>query len=307
MSTIDATSTSASSLEKYVALFSSRNRRHVVDNGVVWFVANGVVYPWGPAKRKYSLDKEAKKRVFRALGSPLILMTGGFQTGLETEWYAVICDRFVGIEDMRSRNTRSKVRRAIKNCDVRRVDAAHVAENAYETMAAAYKHYGDFASNLPDEDQWRQKMLRNELFADFIDYWAVFHDEKLIAVAENYLLDDVEVNYSAITFHPEFLHLYSSYALIHKMNEFYLGKGFEYVNDGWRCIRHETEIQEYLIHNFGFRKAYTDLHVEYRPALGLAVRLSYPFRRVLGKLDSRLRTLYELERIQRSSLRSDSH
>ena len=84
-------------------------------------------------------------------------------------------------------------------------------------------------------------------FEDIIHYWGVFHDNNLIAYSENLSFDDIEVAYSTIKFHPNFLKLYPSYALIYKMNEFYLkNKRFRYVNDGWRIIFHQSNIQSFL-------------------------------------------------------------
>jgi hypothetical protein len=73
------------------------------------------------------------------------------------------------------------------------------------------------------------------------------------------------------------------------------------VNDGFRSIYHPTNMQSFLMENFGFEKAYTRLHLYYRPPFGLLVQAGYRWRSVLGRIDKRLAALFELERCQRFS------
>jgi hypothetical protein len=91
------------------------------------------------------------------------------------------------------------------------------------------------------------------------------------------------------------------------MNEYYLvEKGFEYVNDGWRALLHETHFQDFLIEKFGFRKAWTRLGVRYRWPYGPVVRATFPFRKALGRLKPQLNALYKLEAVRRGRLVEDA-
>ena len=82
------------------------------------------------------------------------------------------------------------------------------------------------------------------------------------------------------------------------MNEFYLHeKGFEYVNDGWRSILHETAVQDFLIGKFNFEKALTLLRVEFCPPLGILLNISTPIHPALRRLDKRFAALLELRRL----------
>ena len=58
-----------------------------------------------------------------------------------------------------------------------------------------------------------------------------------------------------------------------------------YICDGARSINHETAFQDYLEKYFGFRKAYCKLHIEYNPKLKWVIRLTYPIRKLLMKMD----------------------
>ena len=55
--------------------------------------------------------------------------------------------------------------------------------------------------------------------------------------------------------------------------------------DEARSINHETAFQDYLEKYFGFRKAYCKLHVAYNPRVKWLIKLLYPFRKILIKLD----------------------
>ena len=129
--------------------------------------------------------------------------------------------------------------------------------------------------------------------------WAAYCDGKMVAFAQNLIYEKQEVNYTHIKLHPEYLNRYSSYALTYRMNEYYLEQeGFEYVNDGFRSISHETKVQEFLIKKFGFEKAYTGLHIHYRFPLGHMLRIASPFRKVLTKAYPKANALFELDRMK---------
>ena len=74
-------------------------------------------------------------------------------------------------------------------------------------------------------------------------------------------------------------------------------------------INHETAFQEYLEYYFGFRKAYCDLRIIYKPVIIIPVKVLYCFRNVLAKLDNIgiihfINSVLKMEGIARSSLRN---
>ena len=52
--------------------------------------------------------------------------------GVASEWYAVICRTFTPIESVASSNTRSKLRRGLRNCEARRISCEELAGSGYE-------------------------------------------------------------------------------------------------------------------------------------------------------------------------------
>ena len=82
------------------------------------------------------------------------------------------------------------------------------------------------------------------------------------------------------------------------MNEYYLGeKKYRYVADGARSITEHSHIQDFLIQNFNFRKAYCQLEVHYCWWMKLAVKMLYPFRKIIPL--QRVKAILNMEAMQR--------
>jgi len=58
----------------------------------------------------------------------------------------------------------------------------------------------------------------------------------------------------------------------------------KYLCGGNRNVYHQTNFQEFREQHFGFRKAYTHLHIQYAPFVILIIKLLYPFRKIIKKL-----------------------
>ena len=80
---------------------------------------------------------------------------------------------------------------------------------------------------------------------------------------------------------------------------------FDYVSDGARSLSHSTNIHDFLVSKFNFRKSYAQLNVEYVYWLRLLIILIYPFRNLLKLLPSRLTfklsILLQMEHLRRLS------
>ena len=62
-------------------------------------------------------------------------------------------------------------------------------------------------------------------------------------------------------------------------------KKFKYIHNGTKSIAHHTNIQDFLIKKFKFRKAFCHLHVLYRRDVEVLVNLLYPFRYIISRID----------------------
>ena len=225
--------------------------------------------------------------------------TTDFDCKEETEFWYVICDNKLELTDY-SRNTRSKIKRGLKNCEVRRIDKDIVLREGFESYNTAFLRYNTHLE-AKSEDEFNQELrsLGNEW-----EFWGIYNDVKMIGYSQNKVVDSC-CDYSTIKFHPHYLKLYPSYALFYTMNQYYLNeKKYKYVNDGARSISHETNIQSFLIDKFRFRKAYCKLNIIYSPRVRLLLSLLYPFRLIIKFLRFgqflRLNILFDQEKIRRS-------
>ena len=117
----------------------------------------------------------------------------------------------------------------------------------------------------------------------------------MVGYARNCLYGNTEVGYSMMSFNPECFQYYSAYALIYRMNEYYLReKGVDYVNDGFRTLLHSTELQQMLITKFGFEKAHTHLYLHYKPPFSWLMSFPAGVRTLAGKISPRFAALNAL-------------
>lgn len=100
-----------------------------------------------------------------------------------------------------------------------------------------------------------------------------------------------------------------NHALLHVMNKYYLNENsFKFVYDGTRNIFHRTNILDFLIKKFHFRKLYCELEVIYNRRFGLLVKIAYFLKPIIQKLPAgafarKIKTIILQEQVRRSFTR----
>lgn len=291
-------------VKRHVEFCEARAVPYATHNDRIFRLYGRAVRPHGPSRLDYTLSSEDARHLLARLAGSLIQCSGGFTHGETSPWYAVICDEFTPLCELKAKQ-RSEVRRGLRMCEVRRVDARWLAQHGYEVFWRAFERYSGRAKASWTEEEFHEYLRHAELFDDIVHCWAAFCEGRLAAFGVNDIFDRIEATYWSIKLHPDYLKAYPAYALIHTMNEYYLHEqGFEYVNDGWRSLLHGSQIQNFLIRKFRFRRAPSRLQVFYTPVVGLAVRATYPLRHAIGGLDRRLKAVYALENFRRACARS---
>ena len=270
--------------------------------GAIWSVYQRMIVPEGPVCRDYTISPIQQQTLLSHFRKALLVRyTDGFHAPAEDSppWYAVTCSRFLDLGDYTS-HFRSMIRRGLKNCVVSKVDAEYVAAHGYDVYMAAYAQYKGATVPSISRDEWKRRMLINTDYPDLRNYWAVLVDKQLAAYSENIIFDTTEAAYSTVKCHPAFLKAYPSYALFFKMNEYYLReRSFAYVSDGFRSIRHNTNVQDFLIQKFGFQRTATNLYVRYRPWVSAAMSIPRFAKRWLGTLVPQYASLCALDEARR--------
>ena len=283
---------------RYAEMLRAKHRPFAQVDGQLFIRKERWIAPLGPAAQDYRLDGEQCRGLLRELGGWWVMWTDGFAAPPpDSAWHAVICRKHVPVEEVASGNTRSKIRRGLKNCEVRQVEAREIAENGYENYCAALGGYGRAARTLPTAEAFARRVMTDEPFGDIRHQWAVYHGGQMVGFSQVWLYGRTEADYTLIKLHPDHLKRYSSYALFYRMNEHYLSQaGFGYVNDGSRSVLHDTGIQDFLIREFGFEQARLNLHVHFQPLFGRLLRAARPFRRFAAAGSPKAAALFELER-----------
>jgi hypothetical protein len=220
-----------------------------------------------------------------------------------TEFWHVLCDDY-NFEKLPGK-MRTKIRRAYKDCDIRRIQPAWLAENGYPCYLAAFSRY---KGGRPESKETFQKNHSNAIDGPF-EYWGAFIGETLVGFAKCIVGEDY-ATMVVFKIHPDYTSSRPAYALQDSVLQTYVTRAGKPVNNGFRALAHDTNMQEFVL-QFGFRRVYTDLRVIYRPPLQSLIGMLYPFSSVVSRLPASrpieyLKTLLKQEQIQRSCLRAQA-
>jgi hypothetical protein len=272
-------------------------------NGTYWRVLHHALIPLSMPHAVKPPTYFGALRMLIQYRAPLIRWEYDFDRPVHSDWWHIIKDIPECMESLSS-NTRSKVRRGNNNFSVTRTTREIIATEGYKVYAEAFSYYDTFEKMLKYNDF---KSAINSLPPE-TEFWTVRCKDKgnLVAFSEN-IVRDGACFYNTIWFNHQGRRGYASYALIFEMNKYYLNsRGVRYVSDGSRSLSHDTEIHQFLIQKFRFRKAYSALGVQYLPGVGLIILILslcrfFPERKGSG-LFSKIRVLLAQEAIRKSFL-----
>jgi hypothetical protein len=270
--------------------------------GIDWILYHGALLPDAAPHVAIDLQEIDLRFMLAESGARLIRWSSHFDMEQESSFWYVIKDNPASLEEL-SKNSRNQVRKGLKNCLVRPLPAADLAQIGFEVYHRAMTSYNTDLQILT-ESKFQSYILDKGQDGQ-CEFWGVFNEqEELVAYAQNRIQNE-SCNYQVMKLDPQYLSLYPSYALVYEMNRHYLNeRNLLYVNDGARSIRHDTNIQDFLIKKFKFRRAYSRLHVRYDRKTAAAVNCLYPLRSLVRKLPgplfSRTYVLLRQEEIRRS-------
>lgn len=206
----------------------------------------------------------------------------------ETEWWCIIKDTPFDIMSLKS-NRRSLITRGLKRVDVKVIIPADYAEQMSNILVKEWKYYDDSYEEGNDRqkltDDFKKLTMKNLGNAEYLGTFLKDTDT-MIGYAIYNLFDDW-IEYSVVKTDPEYLNTQVNAALAYFGVERYMRPGIKYIHGGWRTMIHESNYQEYLMKNFGFRKAYCKLHIQYRPLMQIAVNVLYPLRGMIKKVKNK--------------------
>lgn len=234
----------------------------------------------GPPHQERQLQENECKALLEQ-GGLLVRNTYDFDYPEPTPFWYVVKDRYGGLEELSPR-VRNKIRHAFRFFEYRKVTYEELTERVFPILEETFAHYKVHDRNMDREvfskylEQCRQKRF---------DYWGIFAKDtgRMVGFCTvNDWGDCCEYQYTGVESRYLKGGYYPYYGLYHHLNGHYLETlGYRYVDDGTRSITEHSQIHEYLIGNFKFRKAYCRLEIRYNWWMKFAVKVLYPFRKIM--------------------------
>ena len=251
--------------------------QYIEDEGLTWRYNQGGLFPLSPPGAFHAVSYKKARDLMSGGGAHFIRWETDFDSGEVGAWWHVIKDRFDDLEEL-PKKTRYMVRKAQKRYVAKIVDRSYIADHGYDVYSSAYERYQTHEP-LMDRSGFRYAVSS---LPERTEFWGVFEGDRMVAFSENYIESDI-CFYVTMWLDPEAMSNFAGYLLFYRMEQNYLSdRGFKYVSDGARSLSHDTNIHNFLISKFRFRKAYASLNVVYGLWLGLAINLAYPVRHLIN-------------------------
>lgn len=214
-------------------------------------------------------------------GGLMVRNTYDFDCKEETCFWYIIKDHFEGLDALKSR-VRNKIKHAEGYFEYRLIPYNQFVKDVFPILEDTFAHY-----------KVHDRTMNREVFSKYLDYcqqrrfdyWGIFLKDngKMVGFCTvNNWGDCCEYGYTGIYSEFKKNGFYPYYGLYQRLNGYYLEEqGFRYVSDSARTITNHSNIHDFLIQNFNFRKAYCHLEVHYTWWMKIAVKILYPFRKII--------------------------
>ena len=250
----------------------------------------GDLVTWRLYKSTWIFLEESKEELLSSEEANALLKERGlmvrntydFDTKEETSFWFIVKDCLENISELPF-STRRNIRRALRFYNIRKINVNEFSEKALPIINSAQKSY-KVKSKVTSKKEF-DKEIEQYKKDDNKEFWIVERksDNEAVAIAINTIKED-SCEYDTMRCKAEALkdRTYPYYGLIYIMNNHYLGeRKLRYVNDGSRTVTEHSSIQDFLIHNFKFRKAYCKLKIYYKWWLSVVIKVLFPFRNII--------------------------
>ena len=250
----------------------------------------GNLVTWRLYKSTWIFLEESKEELLSSEEANALLKERGlmvrntydFDTKEETSFWFIVKDCLENISELPF-STRRNIRRALRFYNIRKINVNEFSEKALPIINSAQKSY-KVKSKVTSKKEF-DKEIEQYKKDDNKEFWIVERksDNEAVAIAINTIKED-SCEYDTMRCKAEALkdRTYPYYGLIYIMNNHYLGeRKLRYVNDGSRTLTEHSSIQDFLIHNFKFRKAYCKLKIYYKWWLSVVIKVLFPFRNII--------------------------
>lgn len=248
-------------------------------------------------RRKLS-DEEIRKLRTQYPKALYIRNMYDFDCTEKTNYWCVILDKFYEIDELPSKSTRKNLRKSLSVYTYRLATKDEMIEYGYQIQCECDERFG-----IPPRytnDEFRAFVER--AFERHQEFWIGYHTEsmepamwELISIRSDYVIENSErLSYKFIQHNP-------TYGLNWTIAKYYLKeKVYKYIEAGEKSLSEHSNVQDFLIDKFCFRKAYCHLQVWVHPLLRTALFLAQPFKKLLSR-KSKLKALFALYDFSKST------
>ncbi|ACJ28364.1 hypothetical protein swp_1582 [Shewanella piezotolerans WP3] len=265
------------------------------------------LFPLSPPLKQADLKPCEAYEILKASDCYFIRWDKNFDRTENQCWWHIIKDNFEPVENL-PKKTRYMVKKASSTYFVQLIDKEVILNFGYDIYISAYSRYKTHERIFTKSEF----LLSINSLPDNTDFFGVFENDtnQMVAFSENYIERNV-CFYVTMWSTPDSMKKFSSYLLFHEMEKHYLyDLKFKYISDGTRSISHDTNIHQFLMSKFNFRKAYADLNLVYKPWFGAIVSLLYPFKWMIDNsgisILKKLSILLLQEEIRRKSMKGEN-
>lgn len=213
-------------------------------------------------------------------------------------WYHVVRDTPIFFENLQAKQRyRVKKGKSLNNIYIATVEELNTSfDSIYYMLLESYK---DYPKTYKPSDSDVRKFLHS-LVESHINgrgnIWLVRDIESDRLIGLSYCsFDEDTIGLKVVKVNPSYLKNEVNAALVYDICQHYINnKGYRYVNDGERNIRHITNYQEFLIRVLGFHKAKCQLHIIYHPILRPAINILYFFRKLILRIGKYNKFIYNV-------------
>lgn len=250
-----------------------------------WKEYNRMIVHMGEPHEQISLKKEDIKRMWKAFPHALLIRyTDNWDKKDSDGWYYIIRDYDIVLEDLR-KSARSQVRKGERNFEIRKFNFIEKFDEVYEVYLKACERYENY--EIRSKENYFE-FVKNQ-YHGRVDFWGGFDKENGCLMGYSICtVYDTCVDWNEATFNPDALKLRISDYMEYYLIRYYINiHGYNYLISGQKNINHKTNVQEYDIKQFGFRKAYCDLHVIFNPRINIIVSLIRPLKKIILRLSDK--------------------
>lgn len=227
----------------------------------------------GPPLKK-SLEKVELKRFLAERGALGVTWSYDDDYADSGCWYKTVCDREdYDVAIIESKNSRKKVNKCLKNCELRPIKIESFLEEVYKVYLRACTRYKN--ADIIAEKKFCQEILGKHQRGNYKAF-GIFYEGRLIAYMTVMDFDEYAMGDIA-GFDPAYSNYYPMYGLYYYVGKYFVAEsGYKEFDRGSKPLLHETNIDDFLI-KLEYRKKYCRLGVYF----ALPVQIMLRFARML--------------------------